>query len=106
MSGRAAKHAKPACPKDEALALIGRAKLPHYARVVGIVLARRLGDWVSIHELVDALYADRLDGGPLSAEQVPRTAALHLKRALAETPFEIEKSWMARRMVCRRETRS
>ncbi|GLS29598.1 Transcriptional regulatory protein, C terminal [Mesorhizobium albiziae] len=53
-------------------------------------LARRPGHWVSIRELIDAVYGDRADGGPESAEQIIRNRISMLMPRLLRHGWAIE----------------
>jgi DNA-binding response OmpR family regulator len=70
---------------DHKLWLGGRTPQSKIARA----LAARPGKWVNSQALVDAVYADDPNGGPLSAYDSMRAALNRLKRALAAENFPL-----------------
>lgn len=47
------------------------------------------GAIVSTNDLIDSVYGDREDGGPLCANKSIHTKICHLRKKLANTPFRI-----------------
>jgi DNA-binding response OmpR family regulator len=73
-------------------------------RKIAGALARRFGRWWSPNDLVDAVYADDVDGGPETARTAIAVHIATLRRRLARTPLTIEGmkgSGGGRRMVWR-----
>ncbi|MGH6792539.1 MAG: winged helix-turn-helix domain-containing protein [Methyloceanibacter sp.] len=75
---------------DEAVALIIEAKLPPLQTSVALVLCSKFGRWVRYGNLVESVYADDPDGGPLTARQAIQVHLCHLRRNLRSAGLEIE----------------
>jgi DNA-binding response OmpR family regulator len=59
---------------------------PDQAAVIGVLSK---GALVSTNDLIDVVYGDREDGGPLHATRVIYVKICHLRKKLADTPFRI-----------------
>lgn len=81
-------------------------RLPKVERAIAIALALRFGDFVQLPELIDAVYGDRKDGGPLGADSIVvracRRLAVKLGRAKASVRLE-RRGTLGRRLVWRKK---
>lgn len=73
--------------RDEEVRLTGQEAI-----ILRTIIARR---FASVGQLIDALYWDDPEGGPLAPENVVSVLIVHLRRKLrrAGLPFEIRTEW-------------
>lgn len=70
--------------------MLASLRLSPQQRVILDYMAKHLGQWLTTEQLVEFVWNNARDGGPITANQCLSVQIMHLRRRLKGSGFEIE----------------
>jgi DNA-binding response OmpR family regulator len=97
---RARIHELEAGNYDDPMTILARITMGPVERRVAVALARRFGEWTTTEHILQAAYADRADGGPISARNTLSVTVHNLRQKLRPERLTIQGApYSGRRMI-------